>query len=558
MQEPADGSTGPAGSPEAPAPAATGWTAPLKPGLIPLRPLQFADVLSASFRLLRTSPGVTVGSAILVLFATSLLSGVATGVVAYLMFDRAASATTADRSALETTAAVVTMLTAMATVVFSLAGSALLQGVLTHVVTRAAVAERATFADAWRTAFRRGWALIGYTLGAGLATLVAIGALVGLIMLPVLLTGGENTGGVVATALLALVGYLAVLAGLLVLGVKLLFVAPAIVLEGLGPLAAIRRSWSLTKGQFWRLLGITVVVQLIVSFVSGAVSSVLQLVLPLLTAILIPLGMGAEDQGWIVVGIIVVVLFLSLALQLVVSALALVLVAGNAVILYLDVRMRKEGLNVYLQRYRDDVAAGREPGEDPYTAPPLEVPPAAVQPYGQYPVVAPPNTAAGYHAWLANGAPSGYLSQGYAPAGYAPQGYAAPGYAPQGYAPTGYAPQGYAPAGNAPQGYAPQGYAVPGFAPQGYPPQGYAHTGSAPQGDSTAGTAAQGDAPSGSAGQADTPAETAPRPSTSDSPRPGAHGSVPAAPADDEAPARDDGERGDGAPGRDDASDRTT
>lgn len=440
--------------------ATAAWTAPLKPGLIPLRPLQFGDVLSATFRLLRTSPGVTVGSAIIVLAGSTLFSGLITGLVAFAMFDRAASATATDRPALETTATVVTMLTAFATVILSLAASALLQGVLTHVVQRAAVAERATFGEAWRTAIRRGWPLIGYTALIGGGSLVLVAGLYALLLLPILFIDGSSSGtaAMLGFSVLGLFGYFALLAGLLALGVKLLFAAPAIVLEGLGPIAAIRRSWSLTKGHFWRLLGITLLVQTIASVVAGAVSAVLQFILPMLMLLLVPLGMQAEGQAWIIVTVAIVVAFLAIALQIVVSALTLVLIAGNAVILYLDVRMRKEGLGIYLQRYRDAAAEGREPEEDPYTAPPIDMP--EPQPYAPQ-----PHVAGGYAAASGYGMPVGYAPAGYAPQGYAPQGYAPAGYEPQGYEPAGYGPQGYAP-----QGYAPQPDAPTGYAPQGTPP----------------------------------------------------------------------------------------
>ncbi|MGO2112236.1 MAG: hypothetical protein ACTH31_11540 [Pseudoclavibacter sp.] len=138
-----------------------GWTAPVKPALFPLRPLGFGDIFAATFRLLRTSPAVTIGSAMIVLSVTTIISTAATALVAYAMFTRAASAAPSDRADLEATAVTVTMLTALSTIIFSLLGSALLQGILAHVVARGALGEKITFGSAWRVAFRRVWPLCG-------------------------------------------------------------------------------------------------------------------------------------------------------------------------------------------------------------------------------------------------------------------------------------------------------------------------------------------------------------------------------------------------------------
>lgn len=366
---------GPADGPGAPPPGAgqqfSGWVAPPRPGLIPLRPLEFGELLAASFRLLRFNTKVSVGSAVLVTAVTTLLSGLATGLVAYFLFDRAESASPADRDQLLVTAAVGTALTALVAVVISIIATALLQGVLVHVVTRAVVGERPGFASAWRAAGRRAWPLVGYSALVGVITLAAVGLVAAVVIVPLALADGETWGTVVAV-LVGLVLGLGVLAGALLIGVKILFVPSAIVLEQRRPVDAFRRSWRLSSGRFWRILGVSLLVQLIASFAAGAVTGVLELVVVVVPAILVPLGVADEGTTALVAVLIIGLSLLLLAVQTVVTALTLVLTAGNAVLLYLDARMRNEGLNLQLQRYVDERAAGHVPSVEPFThaAPP--------------------------------------------------------------------------------------------------------------------------------------------------------------------------------------------
>lgn len=115
--------------------------------------------------------------------------------------------------------------------------------------------------------------------------------------------------------------------------------APAIVVEDLGPIAGLRRSGRLAMTNFWP----------VVLAVVGAwfVHTALDSMLPLLTQ-LIGTAMGA-DSGWIVLSIG------NLLTSLVTSAF----LAAFAVVLYLDLRVRSEGLDLQLEadRHFSGVAA---------------------------------------------------------------------------------------------------------------------------------------------------------------------------------------------------------
>lgn len=106
----------------------------------------------------------------------------------------------------------------------------------------------------------------------------------------------------------------------------LLPVAPIIALERIGPFAAIRRSISLSKRRFWHVLWI--------ALLSGLVATTLSLMLPLLPlAIVSIVGFGGEQY---VVG----------AATIAASLLVLPFVAATAVMAYLDLRVRTEGLDI--------------------------------------------------------------------------------------------------------------------------------------------------------------------------------------------------------------------
>jgi hypothetical protein len=58
------------------------------------------------------------------------------------------------------------------------------------------------------------------------------------------------------------------------IGVKLLLVAPATAAEAIGPIAALRRSWRLTGGHFWKLLGFNLLVSIAYGVLILAISAV--------------------------------------------------------------------------------------------------------------------------------------------------------------------------------------------------------------------------------------------------------------------------------------------
>lgn len=348
---PADGSA-PAGG------AAPGWTPPPKPGLIPLRPLTLGTMLAAAFQVLRRNPRPMFGFALLVMAGVTLVSLAVVGVVAFFAVTRMTTATGADADAITAGSIAAIALSALVPVVLSLCAGALLQGIVVLEVARGTVGERLRLGGLWRAAKGRIGALIGWTLlvtTAVVLTFGIVGALIGLIIA----FGG--TAGLVAGILLAI----GVVAGAAVLGfwlgTRLCLVPSVLMLERLPLRAALSRSWSLTRGYFWRTLGIQLLVSVIVQVVTTIISTPLQILLGFGSALINP----NEDETGVIVTVVVLYL-VTIIVAVVFGAIAAVVQAATTSLIYIDIRMRKEGLDLELTRFVEARQAGDSGVPDPY------------------------------------------------------------------------------------------------------------------------------------------------------------------------------------------------
>jgi hypothetical protein len=107
-------------------------------------------------------------------------------------------------------------------------------------------------------------------------------------------------------------------------------VTPVVVLENQGPARALARSWRLVNRSFWRVFGITLLAGIIVAIAGG----ILQLPFSVLGAVS---GSGIGGTIIIVIGTIAA------------GTVTRPITAGVTVLLYVDMRMRKEGLDLALR-----------------------------------------------------------------------------------------------------------------------------------------------------------------------------------------------------------------
>jgi hypothetical protein len=118
---------------------------------------------------------------------------------------------------------------------------------------------------------------------------------------------------------------------------------PALFAEGIGPVAAIGRSWNLTRDNWWRTVGILLVVLIMVGIIEYALTALFAGI-----AAVIP-GLNQDLQAGLVQTVTTVVN----ALVGVVSPIAITM-------LYLDLRVRKEGADLD-QLARETAAPGPSP-----------------------------------------------------------------------------------------------------------------------------------------------------------------------------------------------------
>lgn len=339
--------------------ADAGWAPPPKPGLIPLRPLDFGTLLGASFRVLRRNPRPTFGIALLIQAGATILSLALVGVLTFLSVSRISSATAEDESTILAGTMGISVISALITVLFSLVATAILQGIIVVEVARGSLGEKLPLRRLWGFAKGKIWTLVGWAGIIGGVMLVAIGIVIGLI---VLMASTMGALGSVLSAVFALLAF----AGFAVLGVwlgtKLSLVPSALVLEQISLRKAISRSWSLTQGHFWKVFGIQLLVSSILSIASNFIIIPLALVAGIILALVDPTGAGGTTSIiWALVAYVVYIM----ATIVVATIMAIVMTATSS-LLYLDLRMRKEGLDLQLTRFVESRQMGAEDTVNPY------------------------------------------------------------------------------------------------------------------------------------------------------------------------------------------------
>ena len=337
------------------------YVAPPKPGIIPLRPLMFGEILDGSFQAIRRNAKAMLGAALLTQSLVAVLTAVLTAV----------SATSAG--SLETWARGLTRqdivpvaLSFAAGVLFvsvlTLFLSAVLQGAMVVPVARSVLNRPTAFRLMWALARSRAGALIR------LAAVLVAGSLLGALLFMALAILLVSTVGGVGALILIPLGLVCFVLYVWIY-IKLMVAPAAVVVEELGALDSIRRSWELSRNNWWRLLGITLVVGIMVGVIAQIVTIPVSLLSGFYTAVVSP--HGGPDQALtaaVVVGVATAVI------GAVVGAVGFAFQTSVMALLYLDLRMRRDGLDIALLRLL-------ESGGDPDGVPGRGVPGRGVPVY---------------------------------------------------------------------------------------------------------------------------------------------------------------------------------
>lgn len=329
---------------------AQGWAPPPKPGIVPLRPLGFGTLLAAPFQMLRRMPGI-LGLSFLLQFVVLLVGGGVVAAVVFAGFARITDWNDPDQAPLIAGAIAGSVLGGLALFVLSFVVSALLQGVVVTAAARATLGERPTVRSTWPQLKGRLGRLVAWTTLLGAALLGVIAVLAGVVLLGIALGPVGIAAGIAVGLLLGL--------GAIVLWIwvatKLSIVPGILVLERSTIRSAVRRSWRLTDGYFWRTFGVEALTTVIVSAAIQVVSTPVSL-LPLVGVIIDPNHTGTA----LTVGVISQII--SVAIGVLGGAISAFVTSGLAAMIYIDLRMRKEGLDLVLQRHVE----GGDPGADPF------------------------------------------------------------------------------------------------------------------------------------------------------------------------------------------------
>jgi hypothetical protein len=308
---------------------------------------------------LRRNPRATFGSALIIQLVIVVASLVTVGGVSAFALTRVAMANAAERDTVLAGAIASIAISALVPIALGIVGSAFLQGVMVTEVARATLGEKLTMRSLWRLARRRLGSLTVWVL-------ILAGVLIGVVLVLAGLVALLVISGPIGVAIGVVVGILGALGCLVLLAwlyTKTSLVPCLIVLERATIRASIARSWSLTTGHFWRTFGAQFLVAVIVNVVAQVVTTPLSLIYAFAVALVAPNGSVDANSGAIVTAVVSYVLLI--LLSVVIGAATSVVQASTVVLIYIDLRMRKEGLDLELVRFVEARETGSEV-RDPY------------------------------------------------------------------------------------------------------------------------------------------------------------------------------------------------
>ena len=295
-----------------------------QPGIIPLRPLTMGEMYDGAFKAIRANPAVMFGLAAIVVAAVTIIQTVLTW---SLYEDLNSFVGQADPTAQDVedlySALGATIVPNLASAVVSFLATTVLNGVLIHSVSQSVIGRTLALGELWKLIKPQLARLLLLTLVIGVAAVVVVG----ICLVPGIL--GALSGDLGTAVGLLLLGMVLALAALVFIVVATVLATPVLVLERAGVWAALRRSWQLTRPMFWRVLGIYLLTSILVGIVSAIVAA--------------PFGMIGGLIGGIMGTTLAQIVGGTAA-----AAITTPFMAAVIALLYIDIRIRTEGLDVEL------------------------------------------------------------------------------------------------------------------------------------------------------------------------------------------------------------------
>ncbi len=321
-----------------------------KPGIIPLRPIGVSEMLDGAFTAIRRNPRATLGLGAIVMTIYGVIAAIIapSTVTSFGDFGSVNRSEQASQAQLRHQLSNVGHEAAGLAVAYLLlfVASQILTGMLTVVIGRSVLGDRITIGQAWHRTLPRLPALFGATI---LYLLVIFGLWAVYLGIGLVMVAQHGPTGLIVPYFL--------LVGVLVICLTVWFWTSFVlanqiaVLERAGPAKALARSWRLVRHSFWRVFGITLLAQLIV----GIASLILQVPFS------IPAALITSHAGNPLHPPLLAVIVGTVG-TIVGRTVTGALLAGVYVLLYVDLRMRKEGLDLALRAAARPGGAGGAAG----------------------------------------------------------------------------------------------------------------------------------------------------------------------------------------------------
>ncbi len=299
-----------------------------QPGVIPLRPLKLGDIFGGAINTIRRNPEATIGLSVIVLGAFLLPS---------LLISLGLQNLVLDNEDISFAIGIIlpSLTSSFATLILS--------GLILYVVSEAALGDKVGLGQTWKAVRGRILALIGVSILTGIIITIVFAIGFGLLIASIAV-------GDTAVIVIGVIASIASIFAAIWLAIRLLLTTAPVVLEGAGPITAIRRSWTLSAGsQFWRLLGIWILAQIIAAIMSGVIST------PLQTIFLMAVSALTQSESLL----LTFTVFSQHLTQFLVGLLVTPFTAGVTALLYLDQRIRREGLDISMQQAASARTAAR-------------------------------------------------------------------------------------------------------------------------------------------------------------------------------------------------------
>lgn len=316
-----------------------------KPGIIPLRPLSIGDIYQGAFAAIKTNTRTMFGFTAALLGVVLVISIATNYAIINLVLPNYLSPNSPYATAFISLSGSFSQLGGS---LLQVLATVLLSGLIVVAVSRSVLGRVASSKEVWERTKSKFLPLIGLNIITSIISglMMIIGIVVFFVLLASAASTAETETELFQNLGISLVGLLILmLASVLVssyLSIKFSVAPPAMVLENLGVFAALGRSWRLTRGNFWRLLGINI----LTAIITFMVASIFLGITEALGAIFVVVGSSSPED---ILASLNTIYILTMVMSTIAQLLILPFTSSVNALLYIDLRMRKEGLDVELR-----------------------------------------------------------------------------------------------------------------------------------------------------------------------------------------------------------------